>query len=120
MKGAPQPPTGLGREHQALLKFLTDVSKCLNTLPDVNLYSVKVVWKAPFELVCPLPSGNTRIGQPTGITLARATLVTDPTTVISWGAGTTWTWLGDDTARILDQAGLVEGVRYNLVFQVVG
>jgi len=120
VKGAPQPPSGLGREHQSLLKFLTDVSKCLNTAPDLNFYSSTVVWSPPFDLLCPLPSGNTRIGQPVGITLARATLVSDPTTVVSWGAGTTWVWRGNDTARILDQAGLVEGVRYNLVFQVVG
>jgi hypothetical protein len=118
MKGAPQPPRGV--KDQTLLKFLTDVSKVLNSAVDVNKYSVTVNWSPPFDLSCPLPSGNTRTEQPDGIILLRAVLVSDPATVVSWGASTTWTWRGDNTARILDQAGLVEGVRYTLVFQVVG
>src|ERR1700754_1436392 len=108
MRGAPQPPNGV--KDQTLLNFLTDVSKVLNSAPDVNTYSSTVVWKAPFDLYCPLPSGNARAGQPDGIILLRATLASAPETVVSWGAGTTWTWRGADTARILDQAGLVEGV----------
>lgn len=119
MRIVPIPPGGI--TDQKLLKFFTDVVKALKSIPDIQCYSATAVWAVPFDLYIPMQTTPTpRQGQPDIVRLGRATLAADPTTVVSApNGGTTWQWRGNDIVRILDQPGLVEGVRYNLVFEVV-
>lgn len=118
MKYAPVVPIGV--KDQKLTLFLTVAARALGLLPDHQCYTNTVVWTLPFRLLIPSYYGVPRTTQPQIVRLGRAVLDSDPSTVVQWGASTTWVWKGNDTVSILDQAGLVEGVKYQLTWEVIG
>jgi len=118
MRLAPTVPVGL--QDVKLITLLTAIVKCLKIQPDSQCYTVTVVWKVPFVLQIP-EAGNTqpRNIKPNIIRLGNAVLTAAPETIVEWGAATNWVWQGNSVVKILNQAGLVEGVRYTLTFEVV-
>lgn len=118
MKFVPIVPVGL--DDPKLTQFLTNMVKSLKAVQEAQCYTVTVVWKTPFDLPVPTGQPTPRTTPPIVVRLARAVLFSEPETVVGWGASTTWSWRGNDTVRITDQAGLVEGVKYSLTFEVVG
>lgn len=118
MRIVPTVPNGLA--DQKLIQFLTAVVRALRAPPDVRCYNRVAVWKVPFTLTIPDGSGTPRPTPPAIVRLGRAVLSSEPATVVGWGASTTWSWQGNDSVSIIDQSGLVEGVKYDLTFEVVG
>ena len=118
MKYVPIVPVGL--QDPKLNQFLTNVVKALRSAPDLQCYTVTVVWKTPFDLPIPTGQPTPRTSSPSIVRLGRAVVSAEPETVVGWGASTLWTWQGNDTVKILDQSGLVEGVKYELTFEVIG
>lgn len=118
MRLAPTVPVGL--KDLKLITLLTSIVKCLKNHPDHECYTVTVVWQVPFTLLVP-ERGNTqpRNIKPNIIRLGNAVLASNPETVVEWGAATNWVWQGNSQVKILNQAGLLEGVRYTLTFEVV-
>jgi hypothetical protein len=118
MRLAPTVPVGL--QDLKLITLLTSVVKCLKNQPDHECYTMTVVWQVPFLLLIP-ERGNTqpRNIKPNIIRLGNAVLTEKPETVVEWGAATNWVWQGNSQVKILNQAGLLEGVRYTLTFEVV-
>jgi len=118
MRTIPTVPNGL--KDQKLIQFLVAVVRALRAAPDLQCYNRTAVWATPFVLSIPDGSGTPRPSPPTIVRLGRAVLSSEPETVVGWGASTLWTWQGNDTVKILDQSGLVEGVKYELTFEVIG
>lgn len=118
MKLSPTVPVGL--KDSKLITLLTTLVNVLKYHPDHQCYTVTAVWRVPFILTIP-PAGNPqpRNIRPATVRLASAVLTEAPETTLEWGA-TTWYWRGNSIVRILNQAGLVEDVRYTLTFEVVG
>lgn len=118
MKLAPTVPVGL--QDMKLITLLTSIVKCLKIHPDHQCYTLTTVWTAPFILTIP-PAGNPqpRNLKPDIIRLGNAVVTDVPETPVEWGS-TTWAWQGNSVVKIINQAGLVEGVRYTLTFEVVG
>lgn len=119
MKLAPTVPVGL--QDLKLITLLTSIVNVLKIHPDHQCYTTTAVWQVPFMLQIP-QAGNSqpRNIKPQIVRLGNAVLTEEPETVLEWGAGITWVWQGNSTVKILNQAGLVEGVRYTLTFEVVG
>lgn len=118
MRNVPIVPVGL--DDAKLTQFLTNVVKVLKSAPDVQCYTVTVVWQVPYLLSVPTGQPSPRTAPPTVVRLSRAVLFAEPETPVEWGSGITWTWQGRDTVKIINQAGLVEGVKYELTFEVLG
>lgn len=117
MRTVPIVPVGL--QDQKLIKYLTDSTRCLTSVPDIRWYTSVTTWVTPFDLAIPLGDNVQRQGQPVEVRLARAVVYNSPQTPIDWGAGINWDWRGKDTVRIYYQQGLVENVKYQLTFMVV-
>lgn len=113
MKLTPTVPVGL--QDNKLITYLTQVARALKNHPDHQCYTVTVVWTVPFVLQA-LETQNVR---PSIVRLGNAQLTNAPETVVEWGAGTTWLWQGNGQIKILNQAGLLEGVKYTLTWEVV-
>ena len=119
MRLAPTVPVGL--QDPKVITLLTNIVKCLKIQLDHQCYTTTAVWKVPFVLSIPQSgSSSPRNVKPNIVRLGNAVLTELPETVVQYGASCTWQWQGGDTVKITDQAGLVEGVRYTLTFEVVG
>jgi hypothetical protein len=117
MRNSPHLPVAI--PDPALNRFLTSVQACLASVVDLILYEDTVVWKPPYRLFIPLRNAQTRPVQPKIVELGRAVVINEPETPVHFGA-TTWRWDSTNQITIIDQAGLVEGVRYSLVYKVIG
>jgi len=119
MRLAPTVPVGL--QDNKLITLLTSIVNCLKNQPDHQCYTMTAVWKVPFILTIP-QAGNTqpRNTKPNIIRLGNAVVTDAPETILEWGNATNWVWQGNSVVKILNQAGLLEGVRYTLTFEVVG
>lgn len=102
-----------------LVKVFTDILKTLASVLDCNTYPTTLVWNPPFDLAVPTAGNMPRTTSPDIVRVARAVDPANPTAPVHFGA-TSWTWLGNGSVRITDVDGLVSGVKYNLVFEVVG
>lgn len=118
MKYVPVVPVGL--DDPKLTQYLTNVTKALRSVQDAQCYTVTVVWRVPFDLPVPTGQPTPRTSSPVLVRCGRAVLSAEPETPVQWGADTTWSWRGADTVRIFNQGGLVEGVKYELTFEVIG
>lgn len=117
MRNTPHIPVGV--VDPKVNRFMTGVQACLQAVLDLNVYEATLAWKAPYELFIPLQAGMIRNTPPKIVELGRASIVNEPDTPVHFGA-TTWKWVSYDRVLVLDQAGLVEGIKYNLVYKVIG
>jgi len=117
MRNTPNLPVTIA--DQSLNRFLTGVQACLLSVVDLIIYEDTVVWHPPYRFFVPLRNAKLRLEQPKIIELGRAVIVNEPETPVHFGA-TTWKWQSNNQVTVIDQAGLVEGVRYSLVYKVIG
>lgn len=118
MRSVPVLPVGVVKE-TSLVAFFTAILRNLTTVLDYSVYTNTVVWKAPFDLYIPSGDSQARQTRPKIVRLGNAVVVNDVETPVDFGA-TGWTWKGGDNVKIFAQAGLVEGVKYDLTWEVVG
>lgn len=116
MRNVPTLPFGL--EDVKLIRVLTAILRCLENVLESNTYTVEMVWRVPFKLQVPTSNNQKRMVSPTIVRLARASVSNDLTTPVHFGA-VTWEWDGAGSVNITDVDGLVNGVKYRLVFEAV-
>lgn len=94
------------------------VFRLLGNVPEYNIYKSTVVWHVPFDMNVPTNGNTLRVVSPDVVRLGRAVATGDSLTPVYTGS-VLWAWQGGGQVRILDVAGLVDGVKYDLVFEVV-
>jgi hypothetical protein len=88
-------------------------------LPQTDIYKFTKVWHVPFDMTVPTSGNAPRISAPAIVRLGRAVAVGDEITPVHTGS-VLWTWAGSNQVTIQDAAGLVDGVTYELTFEVLG
>jgi hypothetical protein len=117
MRYVPRLPVGF--TDLKLIRLFNELIRALSNVLDCNTYKITRVWSVPFSLSVPVAGDMPRNTPPDIVRVARAFPTDDPLTVVHFGA-TAWTWQGANQVQITDVDGLVEGVKYTLVFEVVG
>lgn len=118
MRFLPALPVGLA--DTKLIQFLSPLIDSLKNVLDSNTYRVTRVWTVPFDLRIPLAGARPRLQSPEIVRIGRAQVETDLKSVVGGWGPVTWEWIGDSQIRVLDAEGLVQGVNYRLIFEVVG
>jgi hypothetical protein len=103
----------------AVRQLLEYVFRLLKVVPEYNIYKSTQVWHVPFNLQVNTNANTTRIVSPDVVRVGRALLTGDLQTPVYTGS-VLWLWRGNGQVQILDVAGLVDGVSYDLTFEVVG
>lgn len=101
-----------------LNQVFRDILNSLQSVLDLNTYTVESKYTVPFDFRVPTFGGLPRLQTPDVVQCVRATPTDDPLTPVHLGA-TQWTWIGNGQVRVNDVAGLVVGCNYRLVFKVV-
>lgn len=117
MRYVPRLPVGF--TDLKLIRVLNEIIRALTNVLDLSTYTITTVWNVPFDLTVPVAGNLPRNTSPDIVRVARAFPTDDTETVVHFGA-TSWKWLGANQVRITDVDGLVAGVKYTLVFEVVG
>lgn len=117
MRIVPRLPVGF--TDLKLIRLFNEIIRALSNVLDLTTYSVTRVWSVPFDFQVPVAGNVARNTPPDIVRVGRAFPTDDPQTVVHFGA-TAWQWLGANQVRITDVDGLVEGVKYTLVLEVVG
>lgn len=107
-----------GIDDTQVRQLLEFVFKLLGNVVQYDLYKLRKVWHVPFRLDVPTSTNVPRIAGPDVVRLGRALAVWDEVTPVYTGA-VLWRWLGNNQVMIEDVEGLVEGVNYDLVFEVL-
>lgn len=116
MRFTPRITTGIkDPQVRQLFEF---VLKLLGAVVQYDLYRLRAVWHVPFVLNVPTFGNNIRNVGPDVVRLGRAVAVGDEITPVYTGS-VLWTWQGDNQVLIQDVAGLVDGVTYDLTFEVL-
>lgn len=118
MRRLPHVVTG-ALEGQLLERLLRDIVLSLSGVKDDTIHQLEATWITPIDLKVPLSGNFPRLTSPDLVELGRAVDLANPTIPVHFGA-TAWNWVGDNTCRITDVAGLVAGTLYQLTFRVTG
>lgn len=94
------------------------IFKLLGNVIQYDIYKSRVVYHVPFKLAVPTTGNNPRIKTPDIVRLGRALAVGDEVTPVYTGS-VLWRWLGGSQVSIDDVEGLVDGVTYDLTFEVL-
>ena len=93
------------------------VFQLLGQVVQYDVYSFRKVWHVPFKLDIPT-AGSKRVVPPQVVRLGKASVYQDEQTPVYTGS-VTWRWVGNSQVEISDVEGLVDGVTYDLVFEVL-
>lgn len=89
----------------------------LRSVLQYDLYKCTVTWHTPFFLDVPV-RGKPRTTPPDVVRVGTARAVGTEQTPVHTGS-VLWLWSSGGRVNILDVAGLVDGVKYELTFEVV-
>lgn len=96
-----------------------DTQRALDSVLDLTVHPVTVVWAPPMNLNVPYFGGEPRLSSPAYVECKRAKNLSDPTILVTPGT-CSFEWIGSGQVRIDAAAGLTTGQKYELVFAAVG
>lgn len=110
----------MGYDDPKVNELSRDAQRALDSVYDITIHKATVVWNPPFNLSVPFFGGDPRLTSPELVECPRARNLTDPTILVTPGAGCAWEWVGNNNVRIDDVSGLTVGEKYELTFRVTG
>lgn len=99
-------------------QLLELIFQLLGRVPEYNIYKYRAVWHVPYRMAVPTGGNTLRVVSPDVVRVGRALAVGDETTPVYTGS-VLWKWLGGGQIEIQDVQGLVDGVTYDLTFEVL-
>jgi len=114
-----KPAITTGIQDLQIRQLFEFVFQLLGIVVQYDIYKTRNVWHVPFRLDVPTgKKSSPRVQPPDVVRLGRALVVQDEITPVYTGA-VLWRWLGNSQVMIEDVEGLVDGVTYDLVFEVL-
>lgn len=106
-----------GIKDAVIRQALEFIFRLLGRVPEYNIYKYRTVWHVPYLMAVPTNGNTQRVLSPDVVRVGRALAVGDEITPVYAGA-VLWKWTGSQV-EIQDVEGLVDGVTYDLTFEVV-